>query len=52
MTWMRVFLSPHFPVIKFDDHNEVQDIVKQEDDAGLEHENMQLTREQEQHNRI
>jgi hypothetical protein len=35
-----------------DDHNKFQDIVEQEDDAGLEHENLQLTREQEQHNRI
>jgi hypothetical protein len=30
-----------------DDHNEVQNIVEQDDDAGLEHENLQLTREQE-----
>jgi hypothetical protein len=35
-----------------DDHNDVQYIVEQEDDSGLEHENLQLTREQEQHNRI
>jgi hypothetical protein len=35
-----------------DDHNEVQDIIEQEDDVGLEHKNLQLTREQEQHNRI
>jgi hypothetical protein len=35
-----------------DDHTEVRDIVEQEDDVGLEHENLQLTREKEQHNRI
>jgi hypothetical protein len=37
---------------KVDDHNYVQDIVEQEDDAVLEHDNLQFTKEQEQHNRI